>query len=83
MKFFKGMHVQINENIGNTERTFQCTEEMWEMRGKIFPIHTAYDESLYINGFTWHLDDVTEVCPEKEPQPFLFNVEELEYEERT
>jgi hypothetical protein len=81
--FEKGMHVTINQDISKTDRIFQSCNDMWSMRGNMYRIDSVNlvygsESAVVVNSFNWHPDDITLVCPEKESQMVLFNIEELE-----
>lgn len=78
----EGCYVKINKNISETNRRFQTTGEMHDMKGKVFKAGYISGSSIYIEGFTWYIGDVEVMCTEKDSQPFHFDIEVLD-EKRT
>ena len=78
----RGVHVIIKDDISKTDNKHSSCYEMRDMCGKMYKIDevdtTRHGNiSASINGYTWHPDDLKEVCPRKKAQDFHFNIEEL------
>jgi len=73
-----GSYVRISNDISKTDVKFQTTEEMREMKGKVYKVSYISRDSVSIDNFTWHIDDIELISDEeKKPQPFHFDIEVL------
>jgi len=77
----KGVHVNISNDLSNTERTHQTNNDMIRMKGQTFTIEslteTSHGTGAYIKGYVFHPGDLIELSPRKKKQEFHFEVKEL------
>jgi len=81
-KLKKGIQVTISNNISKTDASYGTNSIMRGMKGKTYKIdgvrtNSRGKVSALINEYTWNPDDLTEVSIERKPEPFHFNVKEL------
>ena len=77
----KGVHVIIGNDLSKTQRFHGTNMVMQNMRGESHIITkrkaAGYGVCAEIVNFSWHPDDLKEVCPKKKAQIFHFDVKKL------
>jgi len=74
----KGMKVKISNDLSKTENRWSTSEEMLNMRGKIYKITNLSGEGVHIadeygSGWIFCCEDVEEVPTKPPPPPVTFD----------
>jgi hypothetical protein len=76
-----GKYVTISNNISKTDMAYGTNSNMSKMKGRTYKIEksrsTKRGTAAIIKGYIWHRDDLTEQSLTYKPEPFHFNIEEL------
>jgi hypothetical protein len=81
-KMKEGIYVTISNNLSATNKEYGTNSFMTDMIGKTYKIEKVRGSSregyyAVIKGCMWHPKDLSEQSVEKKPEPFHFNIEEL------